>query len=279
MPIKVKDELLVINILAILLILIITFLPLGVLHLILGLPVALFLPGYTLIAALFPRKGDLGTIERVALSFGLSVAVVAFIGFILNYTPWGIRLYPVLLSITLFIMATSVAALFRRRRLSPAERFGISLSFNPTKWAGTSGLDKVFSIALIVTILAALGTLGYAIGTKEVGERFTQFYILDVGGKTEGYPKELVVGEEGRVIVGIVNHEHEDMSYRVEVAVDGITNKEIGLVALAHQEKWEEEIGFIPAKLGDNQKVEFLLYKDGEDEPYHRLHLWVNVKQ
>jgi uncharacterized membrane protein len=32
----------------------------------------LFLPGYALIAALFPRKDDLDGIERIALSFGLT---------------------------------------------------------------------------------------------------------------------------------------------------------------------------------------------------------------
>ena len=60
---------------------------------ILGLPLVLFLPGYALIAALFPAKSDLDGIERVALSFGLSIAVVPLIGLGLNYTPWGIRTY------------------------------------------------------------------------------------------------------------------------------------------------------------------------------------------
>jgi uncharacterized membrane protein len=33
-----------------------------------------FIPGYALIAALFPGKADIGGIERVILSFALSIA-------------------------------------------------------------------------------------------------------------------------------------------------------------------------------------------------------------
>jgi len=49
-------------------------------RIILGLPLVLFLPGYSLIATLFPRKDDLDGIERVALSFGLSIAIVPLLG-------------------------------------------------------------------------------------------------------------------------------------------------------------------------------------------------------
>jgi len=48
---------------------------------------------------------------------------------------------------------------------------------------------------------------------------------------------------------------------------------------LEHDEKWEGEISFVPTVAGDNQKAEFLLYKNGEREPYLKLHLWVNVKE
>ena len=118
MRIRLQNELLLLNILAVLLIIIITFFPSNVLRIILGLPFVLFFPGYTLIAALFPRRTTLDSIERVALSFGLSIAAVPLIGLILNYTPWGIELEPILISITIFIIATSLIAWYRRHKLA-----------------------------------------------------------------------------------------------------------------------------------------------------------------
>src|SRR5512137_1985530 len=89
----------------------------------LGLLMVLFVPGYTLIAALFPQKKDLDGIERLALSFGLSIAVVPLIGLGLNYTPWGIRLTPVVISLAIFTIAMALAARYRRQSLAEEERF------------------------------------------------------------------------------------------------------------------------------------------------------------
>jgi len=147
-------------------------------------------------------------------------------------------------------------------------------SVTEKKW---KSWDKALSIVLALAILGALGTLGYFMANPRVGERFTEFYIEGLGGKAAGYPEELVLGEEGKVIVGIINREHETLTYRVEVVIDGIENNEVEPVTLDHDEKWEGMVAFTPDKTGDNQKVEFLLYKQGQKEVYQRLHLWVNV--
>nr|QNO46655.1 hypothetical protein LDPDHNFI_00009 [Methanosarcinales archaeon ANME-2c ERB4] len=92
-------------------------------RLLLGLVLVLFLPGYSLVAALFPRRNDLDSIERIALSFGLSIAIVPLIGLALNYTSYGIRLVPVLLGLSLFTISLAVVAGVRRGLVSEGERF------------------------------------------------------------------------------------------------------------------------------------------------------------
>ncbi|HEX4841651.1 MAG TPA: DUF1616 domain-containing protein, partial [bacterium] len=85
-------------------------------RIVLGLPFVLFFPGYVLIAALYPRRSDLDGVERVALSLGLSLAVVPLIGLVLNYTPWGIHPTPILVGLALFIAVCSAAAVRQRMR-------------------------------------------------------------------------------------------------------------------------------------------------------------------
>ncbi|HEX73529.1 MAG TPA: DUF1616 domain-containing protein [Dehalococcoidia bacterium] len=277
MRIKVGNGLLPLNLLVVTLIVAIIFSPSNVLRIVLGLPFLLFLPGYVLVLALFPKKEGMGTVERVALSFGMSIAVVPLIGLILNYTAWGITLESTLYSMAAFIFILSIIAWFRQKRLTEEGRFSIQLRLTIPGWEG--GIwDKTLSVILIVSILGALGMLGYVIAKPKVGERFTEFYILGMEGKAIDYPEELVVGKEGKVMVGIINREYETASYRIEVRINGIEVNEVGTIVLEHEEEWELEISFAPTVSGDNQKVEFLLYKEGQTEAYEALHLWVDVK-
>jgi len=274
MRIRIQNELLLINVITVLLIIFITLFPFGALRIALGLPFVLFFPGYTLIAALFPRKSQLDSIERIAFSFGMSIPLVGFIGFLLNFTPLGIRLESVLYSVASFIFIFSIIAWLRRRQLPAGERFGIEFRARMPGWGG-GVWDRALSMILVIAIVGVLGMLGYVIAAPKIGERFTELYLLGVEGKAEGYPKELVVGQEAKVIVGIINREHETISYQVEVTIDGERNEEIGPRVLGHEQKWETETSFIPVKVGENQKVEFMLYKEGK--PYNSLHFWIDV--
>jgi len=82
---------------------------------VLGSIFVLFLPGYSLIKALFPEK-ELDNIERVALSIGMSLALVPITGLILNYTPWGIRTTPVTLSLLCLTIIFATAAVIREHQ-------------------------------------------------------------------------------------------------------------------------------------------------------------------
>ena len=81
---------------------------------ILGSVFVLYLPGSSLIELLYPRSGELSQLERLALSIGLSLALVPLVGLILNYTPWGIRLDPVFTSLSLLTIGLAGGAVYRK---------------------------------------------------------------------------------------------------------------------------------------------------------------------
>ena len=139
-------------------------------------------------------------------------------------------------------------------------------------------MNKALTIILGVLLLCAIGGVIYISVSPGAGERFTEFYILGPEGKAVDYPEKVVLGEEAKVVAGIVNQEHREVSYRIEITIDGEKNGEIGPVVLNHEEKWEQEVRFRPEKVGTGQKVEFLLYKDEESATASEwLHIWVDV--
>jgi uncharacterized membrane protein len=251
----------------------------GPLRIALGLSFVLFFPGYTLSSALFPKRDSLDVVERVALSFGLSIAVVPLIGLVLNYTPWGIRLYPILISVTLFIILTSATAYYRQHKIPEADRLHFAFGIRFPHWAGLPKLDKALSVSLLIAILAAIGCLGYVVTAPKQGEKFTEFYLLNVEGKAESYPSCAISDEPVELIIGVVNHESQATSYRVEIKIRGEIINQLTTGSLSNDQKWEEIIDFTPHTPGEKERVEFYLYRNEEVQPYFKdpLHLYLEV--
>lgn len=248
-------------------------------RIILGLALVLFLPGYSLIAVLFPRKDDLDAIERIIFSFGLSIASTPLLGLALNYTPFGIRLSPILIVLSIFTISLAMCAYVRRSMIPEKDRFGVEFgtAFKVVKESFKSSdtkIDRILSVILIISIILASSMTVYVIVTPKQGEKFTEFYILGPGGKASDYPTNLRVGEEREVIIGVVNHEYTNVMYQLEVKLDGEVIDE-RIVDLKHNETWEYPFAVRAKKTGENQKLEFLLYKEGD--AYRSLHLWVDV--
>jgi uncharacterized membrane protein len=255
----------------------------------LGIFLVLFLPGYALAGALFPAKKDLEGIERAAISFGLSIAIIPILGLGLNYSIWGIREIPVLTEFSIFILLMCAVAYYRRNLLPEAEAFGVSFKTCYLSMKAEilekpeSKTDKIIAFILVLSILASIGSLAYIIGNPKEGEHFTEFYILGSNGTAGDYPTEFVQGEKGTVTVGVINHEYRPVNYTMEVKLE---NRSLSLpesqkqISLGHNMSWEKPITFTPPLEGKNMKLEFLLFNETEKTvPYRDLHLWINVTE
>ena len=301
----------------------------------LGLIFVLFIPGYAFIAALFPEAGDSPTteeesddagfetedpddafwdvtsrtgidgIERVALSFGLSIAITPLIGLVLNFTPWGIRLTPIMMAITAFTVGATAIAAVRRWQLPEDKRFYVP--YRDWLAAGRTELlepetrtDGILNVLLVLSIVLAVGTVTFAILVPPQGEQFSAVYILTEDDEGErvaaNYPTEFVLGESHEVVVGVDNHEHRTVDYTVvvleqEVTQDGnesVITEERELdrleTQLAHNESWHHTYDLEPTIVGEDVRIVWLLYPDEvPDEPSREnteydVHLWIDVE-
>ena len=276
MKLRKYADLLILNSVTILLIISNVFLHLTAVRVILALPVILFIPGYAALAALFPLRGQIDGIERVAVSSILSVIIVTLGSLVLNFTPWGISQYSVLTVLTAVTFSTSSVAWLRRSRLDDSAQNGAVVSFSLDFWRNKNIIDKLLLSTLGLAVLATIGILIYGIAVPRTGETFTEFYIAT---GNEGYLNEISLGQEATVTINITNQEHRAVSYRIEVILSGEKIAEAGPFLLDNGTTTEEEISFLPKTTGDNQKIEFLLFREGDKNAYRSLYLLVDIKE
>ncbi|UCG70966.1 MAG: DUF1616 domain-containing protein [Thermoplasmata archaeon] len=283
---KIQDtfglDLAIVVILAILLLIFALTLPDGnILRIVFGLPFLLFLPGYSLVSALWSKKTDLDGLERVALSLGLSIAMVPLIGLGLNYTPWGITLTSILISIFSLILILVGITWFRRSQLKPEERFTLPLDIISDNINAISSSDKILVLISAIVIVIG-GAMLFYIVINPPTERFTELYILDENGTTENYPSILDLNESSSIIITVVSHEGQKTYYNIEVNLEPETGDNITLAeysfSLTDDEEWQQEIDF---SINESGKFKLLveLFKENENTPYSTNHIWIDVEE
>ena len=230
------------------------FLAVTPLRAVLGFGFVLFVPGYALVAALFPGhaaaeredegavadRGDESAVAdrdapggpaRAALGVISSVVLAAVVGIALSLT---VGLGPASAVVTLAVVTLLCAgvAARRRRALPPGERFtvpvrswvsGARTALTEPETRGDAALNVLLAVAVVVSV----GGVAYATAVPGNGERFTEFYLLaeDADGDlvAAGYPTEFAVGEPRSQYVGLTNREGETVSYTVLVQIQRVT--------------------------------------------------------
>jgi uncharacterized membrane protein len=291
------------------------------LRVVVGLPFLTFLPGYAFVAALFPESGaspndsgdvtgtfsrqGIGGIERVALSMGLSIAIVPSVGLVLNFTPFGIRLVPILTGVSSVTVAFVAFAVVRRNALPENDRFNVPYRTwiahgRKEFFESETRFDGVLNVAVAVSIVLAVGTLGFAVIVPSDGESFTEFYLLTETDDGElvmaDYPSDFIVGESQSVVVGIGNQENQPMEYTVVVQLQRVETAgneanvlerqeldRFGSPSIANNETWHINHEITPTMTGQDLRLQYLLYREEPpgtptiENAYRENHLWVNV--
>jgi uncharacterized membrane protein len=245
---------------------------------ILAIPTLLFIPGYLLLTLIFPKNDDVESNVRIILSSGLSIVIILLMGFILNFTL-GIRLGSILEILYIYTIISVIIGLFIRNRFSEDSTI-FSISFRKILEKMNFGrmkiIDLILNIVIISLILLTTGVIYQTIAMPKVGEKYTEFYILNSSGYANNYPENITINSNTTLLVGVANHEYSNINYTVQVTLDKeLLNSEN--LTLYNSEKWERYMTFSIARTGD-MELKFLLYKENDLKvPYREVHLWVNA--
>lgn len=266
-----------------------------------GLPFVLLVPGYALVAAVFPRAAETapssaGTswLGRLGLSVGGSVVAVALVAGTLDFTVWGFQRGPVVLGLAALSLAGLAVAWYRRRRLPAEVRAGATVGAVGTRTrslvVGTSGFSTLLTIVVVVAAAGAVGVV--AEDTTDTGS-VTEFYILgqnDAGELVAGsYPTNVTAGEPTTVGIGVGTTEAGGLSGTVVATLERVTIRENSTqitqsqrlgsfdVQVAAGERAVRRHTVQPSLTGERLRLTYRLYESGSDSPLRRVQIWLSV--
>lgn len=285
------------------------------LRVVFGFAFALFLPGYALVAALFPESSTVETgprndrflgladagpaitgIERVFLSIVMSLVAVPLLGYLLTFTSYGLHLPAVVVLISVVTGVLLGLALWRRLMLAPADRFAVPL---PRVWPSRSGM-RVANLFLVVGLLVAFAGLGYAL-TTPTSTAAPEFYLVTEGEDGEyvanGYPERMALNEPRTLTVAVANHDDTSTTYTVVVLLQRVRPTDTGYTVVEQAEQTRFSVDapantvryrqhdIAPTMRGTDLRLTYLLYagqppeRPGSETAIYDLHIWIDVTE
>lgn len=283
----------------------------------------LLLPGYALTTLVFPALAPPGNdglldsksyspalsgYERIALSFGLSVAVLPLFAISLIVILGEIQAVSGFFFVATFVVVVFSGGLVRRWSLPSRELYTLPTALNlrgVRDVSTTSSVEIAVNIALVVMILVAMTSFAYAITTPSDESRYTEMALLtqgEDGSLVSGdYPRDLSRDEQAELAFRVTNHEQTSVTYTVVVQLQRVQSEpdassaeatKVSVVVpidryqktVANNESWTVQHSVQPKLIGDRLRLTYLLYKGEPPErptvenSYRYTSLWVSVE-
>jgi uncharacterized membrane protein len=259
----------------------------------LGLILVLFVPGASLIAAAFPRLSDLGLAERIGLSIGASVGVVAVLAPLLDRLGLGLRPDAILVAELVVSGACLAVAVARRATIAELRRGGLrSAARSWARWPprrswplrDVARVRPAVPVAILLLSAVAATAAGVILVSRPTGRPETSFYVVNPGGGIGNYPYQLTAGREATVRIGITNGTDRRATYHFEIwslGPDGVgqparllTSPPIEVEPGAAD---EQLTSWRMAQVGSDELVKILLFEGSDSSPARELRLWLDV--
>lgn len=227
--------------------------PLEIVRLIAALPLALFLPGYAVVAAAFGSL-ELAPQKRLLLSVATSLMVLVLGTFVLNVFPFGLTTGSWAVLLPLVVIAACRGAALRRGRPAEGRKRSDPLP-RPAPAAAAIGV-----IALAIAIAAVALAQKPLPADDAVG--FTALWMLPTDSR------------EDSVEVGVTSNQQHPTSYRLEVSL-GKNQSKSYRVRLDPGEERALEVA-VPPRSSGRTHVVATLYRAAEPQRiYRRVTSWL----
>ena len=238
-----------------------------------------------------PGETGIDWIERFALSFALSIALVSLLVLLLNFTPFGIRLEPIVGILLLYTILLGAAAAARRIRLPVADRLAGGLPSVSAMRPPSTAVDKALALLLAASLVFAAAVVAYVAVTPRPRETFSELYRLDANGTLDPTPcpEPLVAPGACAITIVVVNHEGRTVPYSVGIdlwdapRVGNVTNLQNRTTldrfdfTLDDGGNWTQPYTFAILNPG-RYKVDILLFRDNDFRTaYRNVFFFVNV--
>jgi uncharacterized membrane protein len=231
-----------------------------------GAPLALLAPGYALVLALFPRRGDLRMRESTRLMFAIGMSVVCnvLLTLLLNFTPWGIRTASLTTGMALLTIALALIAI--RRTLAPDD---IAPTADPFVMPRLSSLQASIS-ALSAVIVAAAVLLSINEAQRVQTLNVVQLWMVPLA-KTATASATV----EDSVRVGIRNVNADVERYTIELQRGGYTVERYDDVFAAPGQSWEMTLTLRADTPGSGPVTALLFDQADRAQPIRRTQYWL----
>jgi uncharacterized membrane protein len=212
-----------------------------------GIPLLFFLPGFTFLSVLFPRraqaldptsKGALFTlhtrgidgVERAVLSFGMSLVLVPIVAVVFAALPLGFGQTAIVATVVAFVLVCTFAGAVARVAVPADERYELPLGDYATRARAAivdaPRLDGALNVLLVVSVVVGLSAIGMAAINPQDGTQYSDVSLLtqtDSGELVAGdYPTDFVRDEPRPVTLSIANYEDAATDYTVVVVVQRV---------------------------------------------------------
>jgi hypothetical protein len=209
----------------------------------------LFLPGYALRAALFPKR-MLDSAEQLLISLASSVIVTILTGMTIYLIGWAMDASTWVTSLAVITLATCAVAFLRRR--SPTEE-AVAPSALRLKWGQ--------AVLVLLAVVLALGALDLASTPLNNPANIQGYTVLWVQPVVKNSPQY--------VHLGVISNQFTAADYRLQVML----NKKVVYVwpdiRLAPGQRWDA-MYTVPASTTGSSQVSAYLYKLDQPQSVYR---------